>query len=115
MKSKYKFVFLLLIGIFCGFWNLGLAAQVDIQKIWCDGIVANTYVRNVSDCRLWIRCNGPDRPPSSGFCPVWSCNDAPPKLQLIVLFVLIQHQLLMKESIVLVIDLFVALMVYLQN
>ncbi|KAG4078678.1 hypothetical protein HA402_015268 [Bradysia odoriphaga] len=61
--------FLLIIGICCGFLTCS-NAQVDVQrKLWCEGVDANTYIRNETDCRVWIRCNGPNSSPSSGFCP----------------------------------------------
>lgn len=67
---ELKCVQVLLIGICCGFLTCCIA-QIDIQrqKVWCEGIKENTYLRNATDCRVWIRCNGPNYPPSSGFCP----------------------------------------------
>lgn len=64
METRSKFFF---IGICCVFLNYNLAQQ-NILNAWCDGIPVNTYIRNESNCRHWIRCNG-SRPPSSGFCP----------------------------------------------
>lgn len=67
MEIKCKFVELLLIGILFVQLSCGSAEQ-DIQKSWCDGVTVNTYIRNVSDCRIWIRCNGQNSP-TSGYCP----------------------------------------------
>lgn len=65
---EIKFGQVLLIGICCGFLTC-CTAQVDIQRKLCNGVAANTYIRNVTDCRVWIRCNGPNSSPVSGFCP----------------------------------------------
>lgn len=65
---KFKYVeHLILVVIFVVSLNYGLAQQ-DMQQMLCQGVEENTYIRNVSDCRMWIRCKGANRP-SSGYCP----------------------------------------------
>lgn len=57
---------MVLVTIFGIFVNNSICQQ--FQQFQCDGVRVNDYVRNVSDCRGWIRCKG-DGVIATGLCP----------------------------------------------
>lgn len=58
---------LVLLAIFCAFLNNSFGQQA-VQPFQCADVRENDYIRNVSDCRGWIRCKA-NGIIASGLCP----------------------------------------------